>query len=494
VKKLATVFAFLALLALLPLGPARAQEDDEPSEIELQTMVEKLKRNLKKKNFEAAEEIVSAARQKYPQNPQVASLGISLAFAESRAKRHDQALSLATAYVDFALAQLDKEGADAGNLPGALESFQSIATKAEQPEVLAKKLDQAIVAVEARNKKEAAVDLADALSQLQGLKVLHLAEQKETDRATALMSELLNSARRAQRLDEEDIGAILALANLLNTHGDLLEKTSPDKEAAARQKFREFVAAQAKEHAGRVEIVSLYLNAKMSEFYDIVQADPKAGEKLRADLEGFLEHLVETHPKLKRLAARGEQLLEAMQQQIESSQAHQEMIGKPAVKLEVSAWVNGEPLSEKDLAGKVVLLDFWAVWCGPCIATFPHLREWQEKYAGKGLVIIGMTNYYQYGWNEAAQASEHEDELGPEEEREALVKFATHHKLKHRFGLMDEDSEFPKEYGVQGIPQLVLIDRSGKVRMIRVGSGSKNAHDFEEAIKQALAMPAPAAG
>ena len=41
----------------------------------------------------------------------------------------------------------------------------------------------------------------------------------------------------------------------------------------------------------------------------------------------------------------------------------------------------------------MVLLDFWATWCKPCIAQFPRMREWQTKYGPKGLVIIGMTNH-----------------------------------------------------------------------------------------------------
>ena len=78
------------------------------------------------------------------------------------------------------------------------------------------------------------------------------------------------------------------------------------------------------------------------------------------------------------------------------------LVGKDATPLEAEAWVNGTPLADADLKGKVVLLDFWAVWCGPCIATFPHLREWQEKYADKGLVIVGLTDYYNFTWDEAA--------------------------------------------------------------------------------------------
>jgi thiol-disulfide isomerase/thioredoxin len=79
---------------------------------------------------------------------------------------------------------------------------------------------------------------------------------------------------------------------------------------------------------------------------------------------------------------------------VASEQARMALIGQPAFPLETAAWVNGDPLTDADLKGKVVLLDFWAVWCGPCIACFPHLRDWHEKYADRGLVIVGLTKYY----------------------------------------------------------------------------------------------------
>lgn len=67
----------------------------------------------------------------------------------------------------------------------------------------------------------------------------------------------------------------------------------------------------------------------------------------------------------------------------------QELLGKP-----MPIWgaeLNGKILDEKSLNGKVVLLDFWATWCGPCVAEFPHLKKLYEKYHSKGFEIIGYS-------------------------------------------------------------------------------------------------------
>ena len=54
------------------------------------------------------------------------------------------------------------------------------------------------------------------------------------------------------------------------------------------------------------------------------------------------------------------------------------------------AWINSEPLTIKELRGKVGLVDFWTYYCVNCIRTFPYLREWNVKYADDGLVIIAV--------------------------------------------------------------------------------------------------------
>ena len=177
-----------------------------------------------------------------------------------------------------------------------------------------------------------------------------------------------------------------------------------------------------------------------------------------------------------------------MRARIAAAKAQQALIGQSSFPLEAEAWVNGDDLTDKELEGKVVLIDFWAVWCGPCIATFPHLREWQDKYSDKGLVIIGATRYYSYDWDDATNRIKKVENLSTEDERAAMSRFAQYHELKHRFMVMPKDSTFSKKYGVTGIPQAVLIGRDGKVQMIRVGSGEANAHDLEAKIEELLAV------
>src|SRR5262245_45588908 len=72
-----------------------------------------------------------------------------------------------------------------------------------------------------------------------------------------------------------------------------------------------------------------------------------------------------------------------------------ELIGKPAPELQGVFSTNGETKKLSDLKGKVVVLDFWAVWCGPCIQTFPHLISMCSDHKKEGLEILGVTTYFE---------------------------------------------------------------------------------------------------
>lgn len=88
------------------------------------------------------------------------------------------------------------------------------------------------------------------------------------------------------------------------------------------------------------------------------------------------------------------------------------------------------------LKGKVVVVEFWATWCGPCVAGIPHLNELHEKYGPKGLVILSLTD----------------------EKKEVVQAFIQKKPMKYALGC---GSQTLRAYGVNGIPQAFLIGRDG---------------------------------
>jgi thiol-disulfide isomerase/thioredoxin len=137
-------------------------------------------------------------------------------------------------------------------------------------------------------------------------------------------------------------------------------------------------------------------------------------------------------------------------------------------------WIEQQPKKLADLRGQVVLIDFWATWCGPCRYTLPNLARWHNEYKSKGLVILGVTKYYGRGGGK---------ELNAEEELTYLREFRTRNKLPYGFVVEDgEKNDF--NYGVNSIPTSFLIDRKGVVRYISLGASEDEIALLGELIKK----------
>ena len=142
-------------------------------------------------------------------------------------------------------------------------------------------------------------------------------------------------------------------------------------------------------------------------------------------------------------------------------------------------WIDQAPVKLSELRGQVVLLDFWAPWCGPCRYTFPKLQRWHESYKDKGLVILGLTNYS--GDIEGRRAT-------PGEELAYLRTFKKQNRLPYGFVVADS-SVNDLNYGVFSIPMSFLIDRRGNVRFIAMGAGEQEITALGKMIEKVMAEP-----
>jgi thiol-disulfide isomerase/thioredoxin len=129
--------------------------------------------------------------------------------------------------------------------------------------------------------------------------------------------------------------------------------------------------------------------------------------------------------------------------------------------------LRGEPTPVVTLAaskGKVIYLDFWASWCGPCRQSFPWMNDMQAKYAAKGLVIVAV--------NLDANAAD-------------AKKFLDENPAKFQLAF-DPKGVSPKQFSVKGMPTSYLIDREGKLVLEHVGFNPSKKDELENAFKKLL--------
>jgi thiol-disulfide isomerase/thioredoxin len=144
--------------------------------------------------------------------------------------------------------------------------------------------------------------------------------------------------------------------------------------------------------------------------------------------------------------------------------------------LKLNEWIDQQPVTLADLRGRVVLLDFWATWCGPCRVTIPKLNALHRKYKDRGLVIIGLTEYYGHGGGRS---------LTPAEELEFLRRFKREHQMAYGVAVADHEDN-GNNYGVASIPTAVLLDRRGRLRFITVTASDEESRALSRMVEKLI--------
>lgn len=171
-------------------------------------------------------------------------------------------------------------------------------------------------------------------------------------------------------------------------------------------------------------------------------------------------------------------LQEDAARRLKRREKHYKLLGEPAPELAaIDRWFPGEPKTVAGLRGKVVLLDFWATWCVPCIQAFPSLAEWHQTFQKDGLEILGVTKYT----GEAEGFS-----VDNASEIEFLKRFRKSHRLPYDF-VVARDGTNQKTYDAGAIPTAVLIDRKGIIRYIETGSSRSREEEIRKEIEKLLA-------
>ena len=148
----------------------------------------------------------------------------------------------------------------------------------------------------------------------------------------------------------------------------------------------------------------------------------------------------------------------------EGDNAAMALVGKAAPDFKLKD-LKGNDVALADQKGSVVIIDFWATWCGPCIQSLPHLNKLYEDKKGAGLKVFAVS---------------------VDEDKAKVPPFVESKKLTVTVLLDNDEQKVAEKFGVQGIPQTVIVGKDGTVKKVFVGFGPGTEDEMRKAVEDAM--------
>ena len=422
---------------------------------------------------------LEAQTEKQPDSSDVQVLRHSLASKLADDQRYADAMTQYQKLLDFQIANLDRPDQQYG-LGMTIRSISELGEIANRTADVNTAVERCLEAF--RNLPKQTPKAWAPVSQLVVLKAHALIDDKQNDEAA-------NAVKQHVQRIEEACNAKSSDESTMHAHVSLLKNlTSPNRnndqwrdeyiqklEAACEQGFERFPKS--------MRLQNDYAETQYLMITQWGQDDPEANEKRIDNAFAKLSLPAITNRSVNAILRR----IEVHREQMQAAKPVATLVGQAAPDWDIDGWANTVGVTRKTFEGQVVLLDFWAMWCGPCIATFPHLREWREEFGDQGFEIVGVTQYYNFEWDEEQKrASRSSETISPQLEREAIASFLQHHQLQHPVMVSPKNSDMGSNYGVKGIPHAVLIDRDGTVQLVKTGASPETAKEIHDKIKELL--------